>query len=292
MIDQDFPDPDLLQVGTAYYAYATNSAGANIQVARSDDLVEWHVDGDALPILPAWANPGNTWAPEVSAFADDMYVMYFTARHAASGRQCIGAASSTEPRGPFTAVGAEPLICQLDLGGSIDAAVFDDDGTRYVLWKNDGNCCGADTWLYLQPLSADGLALLGEPLQLIKQDQAWEGRLIEAPTLWKQAGRYFLFYSANSYTGLDYAVGYAVADTIAGPYTKADAPLLVSDLEGGAAFGPGGQDIVVSDDGETWLVYHSWDPTVTYRRMQLDELRWQDGVPVVDGPDLEPQPAP
>jgi hypothetical protein len=59
-----------------------------------------------------------------------------------------------------------------------------------------------------------------------------------------------------------------------------------------AALGPGGQDIVLDKEGDTWLVYHSWNPTVEYRWMMIDELVWEDGTPVVQGPDRAPQPVP
>jgi hypothetical protein len=32
---------------------------------------------------------------------------------------------------------------------------------------------------------------------LLTVDQRWEGNLVEAPTLWWQNGKYYLFYSAN-----------------------------------------------------------------------------------------------
>lgn len=294
VIARDFPDPDTLQVGERYYAYATNTGSTNVQAAVSDDLVTWSALPDALPTLPPWAEPGRTWAPEVTTSADGQsYVMYMTADDRASDKQCIGVATSSAPEGPFESASDQPLICQLDEGGSIDASSFvDEDGTRYVLWKNDGNCCGFTTYLYLQRVSADGLTLEGEPTRLLNNDQAWEGRLVEAPTLWKQDGRYYLFYSANDYSGLNYAIGLASADTITGPYTKADGPFLSSDLKTGGAFGPGGQDIVRDKDQETWLIYHSWDTTIAYRHMQIDELVWQDGMPMVKGPDRGPQPKP
>lgn len=294
VIDRDFPDPDVLRVGDSYYAYATNSGSTNIQTVRSEDLVEWESLPDALPTLPPWAKPGFTWAPEVTTAADGTtFVMYMTARDTASNKQCIGVATSDKPEGPFQSASDTPLICQLDEGGSIDASAFvDDDGSRYLLWKNDGNCCGFTTYLYLQRVSADGLALEGEPTRLINNDQAWEGNLVEAPTLWKHEARYFLFYSANNYAGLNYATGVASADTITGPYTKAPQPLLSSDLKNGAAFGPGGQDIVLDKEQEPWLLYHSWDTSITYRGMQIDELRWENGMPVVQGPDRGPQPRP
>jgi arabinan endo-1,5-alpha-L-arabinosidase len=295
VIDRDFPDPDLLKVGDTYYAYATNAAGDNVQAARSTDLVTWERIPDPLPVLPVWVRGGFTWAPEVTTTADGSgYVMYFTARDLQSDKQCIGVATSDGPEGPFTDASEEAFICQLDQGGSIDAASFtDEDGSRYLLWKNDGNCCSLPTKIYIQPVSDDGLTLEGEPSELIENDQFWERAVVEAPTLWKNDGTYYLFYSANNYAGIDYATGYAVADAITGPYSKpSDGPLMSTQLPDPGALGPGGQDIVVDDDGETWIAYHSWDPTATYRRMQIDEIVWEGDTPVVKGPDLTPQPVP
>lgn len=205
VLDQDFPDPDVLRVGDVYYAYATNGNGSNVQAARSTDLVHWEVLPDALPLRPAWAMDafGWVWAPEVFQPAGSTdYLMYFVARYAIGqgGTQCIGIARADSPEGPFTPIGAEPFICQVESGGSIDPSTFvDDDGQAYLLWKNDGNSNGGQTWLFLQPLSPDGTSLEGEPVRLLTVDQTWEGVLVEAPTLWKQDDRYTLFYSANAY---------------------------------------------------------------------------------------------
>jgi hypothetical protein len=48
----------------------------------------------------------------------------------------------------------------------------------------------------------------------------------------------------------------------------------------------------VDKDGETWLMYHSWNPGASYRRIMIDELVWEGGMPVVKGPDKLPQPKP
>jgi beta-xylosidase len=283
VINRDYPDPDALKVGDTYYAYATNAGSMNVQAAKSTDLVHWTLLHDALPALPKWAEGGNTWAPEVTTSADGKtYVMYVAARRANQGLQCIGAATSDRPDGIFKSATDEPFICQTDQGGDIDPSSFvDEDGTRYVLWKNDGNCFGGSTWLYIQKVSADGLTLEGEPTQLIRQDQTWEGVVIEAPTLWKHNGKYYLFYSANDYATLKYAVGYAQADTILGPYTKAPDPFLATSLQRPPILGPGGQDIVLDAKGNTWMLFHAWDPTVTFRTLNIAPLTWEGDKPVV-----------
>jgi arabinan endo-1,5-alpha-L-arabinosidase len=283
VIGRDFPDPDVLEVDGTYYAYATNANNRNVQVATSTDLESWEVLGeDALPDLPSWVVPGKTWAPEVTQLGPDQFVMYTTTTNFDPTLQCIAVATSDSPEGPFEVVGDEMLVCPEDEGGAIDAATFlDDDGTRYLLWKNDGNCCGLDTWLYIAPLNGDGLSLSGEPTRLIKQDQPWEGNLIEAPTLVERDGAYVLMYSANDYGSDAYAVGYATADSPTGPYTKAEEPLLSTDGTGGEYVGPGGQDVVVAPDGTELLVFHDWDTGFTYRGMNVEDLTWEDGRPVV-----------
>jgi arabinan endo-1,5-alpha-L-arabinosidase len=296
VLDRDFPDPDVLQVGDVYYAYSTNSNDINIQAARSTDLVEWEFIGEVLPDLPDWAvqDFGWAWAPDVSTTDEGKtFLMYFTARYAVGngGSQCIGAAVSDSPEGPFEPVGDAPLICQLNQGGSIDPnSYMDDRNNRYILWKNDGNCCGGQTWIYIQPTSDDGLTLEGEPTRLITADQVWEGILVEGPTLWQHNEHYFLFYSANSYLSPDYAIGYAVADDLLGPYVKPKSvPFLETSIRNGIV-SPGGQDIVTDAEGETWMIYHTW-AAGSYRPMSLIALGWENDVPVVSV-SREPQPVP
>jgi len=295
VLNQDFPDPDVLRVGDKYYAYATNANAVNIQAARSDDLVHWEVLGEVLPELPAWAvqSFGWAWAPEVFSPAEGQYVMYFTARFAIGfdGTQCIGLASSGDPAGPFTSSNREPFICQTDEGGSIDPSMFlDAGGKRYVLWKNDGNSSGYQVWLYIQEVSPDGLTLQGEPRRLLTVDQTWEGIVVEAPTLWRQDDKYYLFYSANAYNDRRYAVGYAVADTIFGPYGKARGPWLATNVAAGLV-GPGGQDLVTGPHGGTWILFHGW-ASDAYRRLYLAPLEWEGGVPLPQINGRNPLPAP
>lgn len=282
VVDDDFPDPDVLEVDGTYYAYATNGNNRNVRVARSTDLVEWETLPDAFPRLPSWVIPGKTWAPEVTMLAPDRFVLYFTATNFRPTFQCIGVAVADSPEGPFEVVGEEMLLCPEDEGGAIDAATFQDaDGAWHLLWKNDGNCCGLDTWLYHAPLSEDGTTLAGDPVRMIQQDLPWEGDLVEAPTLVERDGTFTLLYSANSYGGAEYTIGYATAPSLDGPWTKDPEPLFSTEMFDGRYVGPGGQDVVVGPDGEDLLVFHSWYGENTYRAMNVLPLRWEDGRPVV-----------
>jgi beta-xylosidase len=277
VLDQDFPDPDVLRVEDTFYAYATQpgDGSANISMATSTDLRSWEpAVMDPLPELPSWATTGRTWAPDVSEVRGG-FVMYFTAHSIDPDLQCIGVARSEQATGPFRPAGERPLICPAGRGGAIDAASFvDDDGKRYLLWKNDGNCCGKDTWLHIQPVSPDGLRLTGPPTRLVRQTEPWEGDLVEAPTLVRAGDTYVLLYSANDYSGDQYATGYATSDRLLGPYRKAEGPLLTTEATG--VSGPGGQDVVVGDDDRTYIAFHAWDDAHVARYLHVMGLDLTD----------------
>jgi beta-xylosidase len=230
------------------------------------------------------------------------FVMYYTARHPetvrpdGSGSQCITVAVAETAEGPFVDDSEAPFICQADLGGSIDAFPFREaDGTLYLVWKNDGNCCARITRMWAQELTEDGLTLVGEAVDLgIANDNAWEAHVIEAPTILLRDSTYYLFYSANDYANHRYAAGYATASSMLGPFTDADENPILStpDDEDNRAFGPGGQSIVTGPDGESWILYHAWNQEFNARSMWLDRLVWEDGRPIVEGPTSVPQRAP
>jgi arabinan endo-1,5-alpha-L-arabinosidase len=294
VIDQNFADPDVMKVGRTYYAYATNTDGRHIRWATSTDLTHWTVQpGDALPTLGAWADPAWTfppggsgdhgvWAPEVFAIGPHRYVMWYVAHDRASGKQCIGAATATRPGGPFIPR-ATAFVCTPDLGGVIDPTSYREGSHRYVVWKNDGNCCALDTWLRLQEVTADGLRRIGTETKLVKQNKPYEGDLVEAPTLIRHGHAYVLFYSANFFGNGSYMTGYATATRLRGPYTKAPAPLMTTDAFDGAVRGPGGQDVVAGPDGRDRIVFHGWNAAFTYRAMYVQPLSWHGDRPIVQG---------
>lgn len=289
----DYPDPFLLDDGGSYYAYATNAGNRNVQVSRSQDLHSWQPLPDAMPVLPAWAEHrfGLVWAPEVLKLGS-RYLLYYTARDVASGKQCVGVAEAAQPAGPYADPRSAPLVCQVAEGGTIDASPLQAGSELYLYFKNDGNCCGMPTSLYAQRLSADGLSVQGDPVRLLTNQAAWEGAVIEAPTMWVHDGRYHLFYSAGNYADTSYAVGYALCDTPLGPCLRAgNGPILKSRPETTPPLvGPGHQGLLQQGD-QTWIAYHGWEVTANGQRgnrrvMFLDKLDWVNGVPVVRGPTL------
>ena len=222
--DADAPDPDVILVGTTYYAYTTGSDLENIPVLTSTDLQNWQPAGDALPALPSWSQPDQTWSPGVVAL-DGRYVMYYATEVAGTGDECISIATSAVPTGPFVDTSAAPLLCQSSLGGSIDPQPFvDPDGMAYLYWKSNGDQPSVPAELWAALLSPDGLSLASAPQGVLTQDQSWEST-VEAPDMVDASGAYVLFYSGGAWNGAGYGVGYADCAGPLGPCTKpADAP--------------------------------------------------------------------
>lgn len=281
LIRTDFPDAFVLLAGDTFYAYSTNGDGKNVPTAQSKNLADWTLAGDAMPNLPSWARKGFTWAPEVMKVGSG-YVLYFTARSRKNDIQCVGAAVAASPAGPFVSTAEEPLVCQADLGGTIDASPFrDTDGKLYLYFKNDGNNPNArkPTQIWVQPLSPDGLSLAGEAKPLIRDRLKWEGGLVEAPTMIHAPAGYFLFFSANDFAWQRdqklsaYAIGYATCEGPTGPCKEAgDKPLLYSfDGPEGCLSGPGHQSVF--NVGARWFIsFHAWSATPGCR--PLDPMRW------------------
>lgn len=304
---QNFPDAFVLPNGAEFIAYSTND-GPNVPVAMSRDLVHWSFardpatgkQRDAMPKLGSWAKEGFTWAPEVLRLGDK-YLLYYTASDRAKNAQCIGVAAASDPLGPFVDNNPDPIVCQTKLGGSIDADAFKDaDGKLYLYFKNDGNRVHERTSLWGQPLAPDGLSVAGEPIELLKDNQGWEERVVEAPTMVRSPNGYELFFSGGFFGwnpeegGLSpYAMGYASCSGPLGPCSAAsENPILHSfnDREAGCLSGPGHQSIF-KVGAHTLISFHAWEASSGCRKqddrryLYVAPLFWKDGKPQI-GPSL------
>lgn len=300
----NFPDAFVLAQSNRFIAYSTND-GANVPVAASTDLAHWAFVADparpgkqldAMPKLGSWAKTGFTWAPEVLQLGGK-YLLYYTASDRRKNAQCIGVAVANDALGPFVDSSPDPIVCQTNLGGSIDADAFrDTDGKLYLYFKNDGNRVHARTSLWGQALAPDGLSVTGQPVELVKDDQGWEERVVEAPTMVRSPAGYALFFSGgffgwNPEEGgqSPYAMGYASCTGPLGPCkAAADNPLLHSfrDREAGCLSGPGHQSIFTYG-GKTFLSFHAWAATPSCQKaddaryLYIAPLFWRDGKPVI-----------
>jgi beta-xylosidase len=297
----NFPDPHIVEHRGEFIAYATN-AGINLPMLTSRDLISWTwvngADGkrrDGMPVLAPWVKEGFTWAPEVMKVGGK-WLLYYTAAHRKRNVQCLGVAAADNPKGPFRDGSAEPMVCQFDLGGTIDANPFrDKDGKLYLYYKSDGNRLGRKTVIWGQRLSDDGLSVAGTPVALVEDDRKWEWKLVEAPTMVRSPAGHRLFFSAAFY-GWDpkeplsrYATGYATCTGPLGPCRDApENPILHSfnDKEAGCLSGPGHTGIFEAR-GRHFIAFHAWEATKSCRKaaekryLYVAPLFWKDGKPQI-----------
>lgn len=280
VVPYDAPDPELVTTSDGQHLLFTTNISlmgnvVNVPVWRSATLDSWDLVADALPSVGSWARPGLTWAPSVARIGN-RWVLHYTATERSSGRQCIGVATSSSADGPYRDTRGGPLVCQRELGGSIDPSVFHAPaGSWWLVWKSDENAIGRAPRLWSQRLASGGLGLTGERKVLLQQDRRWEDgdadvamsapwrRAIEQPEMVHSSGRYWLFYSGNWWSSSRYGVGYAVCAGPGGPCRKqtVDRPWL------GAAdglSGPGALSVSSTPGRRRVAAFHSWTGAVGY----------------------------
>jgi len=260
---EDATDPFMLKTGGRYYLYASEGTTfMNVPLRTGRRPGQWGPPVDVLPHLPAWAEGGLTWAPDVHQVAGG-WALYFSSllKGVSPYTHCIGSAFSRSPAGPFIPTD-RPFVCQRDHRGSIDARVFVEAGNHLVLlWKSEDNANpsvpGPDqngyTGIYAQNLSADGRQLLGQPVKIFAPSEPWEGTIVEAPDMIEEWGTYWLFFSGNWYYSASYGIGVAACQSPFGPCSDpGPGPFLGSNDQGA---GPG-EESLFRDGSNIYLLYN------------------------------------
>ena len=281
VVPGDFPDPSVIRVGKEYWATTTSSEwGPQFPLLKSADLVNWELAGSVFAHRPSWAS-ANFWAPEISEYQGRCFVYYVGRK--INGPLAVGVAIAPKPGGPYVDHG--PLVAQP--AGSIDPVpVTDENGRRYLVWKEDGNSRRQPTVLWAQPLAETGDRLVDEPRELFRNDAPWEGAVVEGPFVVRRDGWFYLFYSGNACCGraCDYALGVARSRALLGPWEKNPANPI---LAGNAAWKcPGHGSIVQDANSRYWLLYHAYSATnsiYTGREALLDEVKFEtSGWPTIN----------
>jgi arabinan endo-1,5-alpha-L-arabinosidase len=315
ILDSDFPDPAVIHAPDgSYYAYATQTLREgrwiNIQLARSADLINWDLLGDALPEKPDWAQETQDfWAPSV-IFDGSTYFMYYSATpdicHVHEAGHALAVATSSSPAGPFVDMGM-PLL----LGAGfeyIDPMAFDDPATgKHLLYWGSGF-----QPIKVQELAADRMSFVPESKQI---DLIWPNgrngafpRLVEASWVLLHDGFYYLFYSGDNCCGPDaeYGVMVARSQSATGPFETLEQAKGVPNslmLERNERWlAPGHNCLVTDKDGQVWMIYHAVDVERPRQRQQdeinsrrvlmIDKIDWRDGWPWIGTPSEQPRPAP
>ncbi len=283
--DGDFGDPAMITAGAGYVLFGTDDPPDHIPTATSADLTTWVHGPDAVPALPAWADPDPgdrlTWAPAVTVVGG-RFQLYVSVQDTAVHRQCIAVLASRTPLGPYRDARGSPLVCQVSLGGSIDPSVVSVGGRLHLVWKSDGNCCGLAASLWEADLTGDGAAVMGAAHRLLTADEPWQGGIVENPALLPAPRGWWLFYSGNRFDVAAYATGLAWCPTLEGPcHETNDAPFLAGAALTAGQYSPGGLDFFRDRTGRLWGAFATWNRPARNGRFFC--CRSLDLAPVVGG---------
>ncbi len=294
-------DPFVLKWEGEYYAYGTGSElrqsdGNVFPVLHSTDFVHWEQVGGALRPLP---DAEAYWAPEVAACNGRFYLYYSAAGGGTDDTHRLRVAVADHPAGPFVDSGSPLLPGE---GFTIDAHPFRDpkDGRWYLFFAKDFFDARVGTALAAVPLADDMLSVSGPVMTILRPsadwqiharnreiyDQTWEAwHTVEGAFVVFHEALYYLLYSGGAWHTSEYGVGYAVADTVLGPYREPEAGPVVLRGVPGHVLGPGHNSVVLGPDDRTqFLAYHAWDLGKTARRLCLDALAWTADGPRCAGP--------
>ncbi len=275
-----YADPEVAIFGKRYWIYPTFSAPYNQQVFMdafsSPDLVAWTkhpriVDTTAIK----WAKKAM-WAPSVIE-KGGKYFLFFGANDVHEGEVGgIGVAVADKPAGPFRDYLGKPLIGHIYNGAQpIDQFVFQDkDGQYYMLYGGWRHC-------NIAKLTADFKGFVPFPDGTTFREITPTG-YVEGPMLFIRNGRYYFMWSEGGWTGPNYSVAYAVADSPFGPFERVG-KILQQDPK--VATGAGHHSILRvpgknGPDTDAWyIVYHRRPLTETdgnHRETCIDRLEFDE----------------
>ena len=328
----EFGDPFMLHASNGkYYLYGT-SLSDGFEAFVSDNMQEWSPLGYIYKGggEDQW-NIDCFWAPEVYERNGKYYLFYSAnSRNNPTNEEenfKIGVAMSDSPAGPFKDINNRPLF-EIDYP-VIDANVlFDDSGKNYIYFsrccykhpveseiarkaKEDGIYDSIEeSWGYGVELKPDFSGIVGQPVKLLSPPETladiqseWESRSVakgEAPRRWtegsfifKKDGKYYMMYSANAFSGANYAVGYATSDNPLGPFKKSQHNPILSEnrSDGGNVIGTGHNMALMMPDGNYYTVYHGRLTDNPEKRVVLiDRMLFdQEGNLSIEGPTTHQQ---
>lgn len=248
-----YADPEGIVFGDRYWIYPTYSAPYNEQVFMdcfsSADLVNWEKHEriiDTTVVKWAWR---AMWAPAIVE-KDGKYFLFFAANDIQSDEEPggIGIGVADNPAGPFKDYLGKPLLDKFHNGAQpIDQFVFHDkDGQYYMIYGGWRHC-------NIVRLKDDFTGFLPFDDGTVFKEITPEG-YVEGPFMFIRNGKYYFMWSEGGWTGPNYSVAYAIADSPFGPFERIG-KILKQDPT--VATGAGHHSVIqVPGTDEYYIVYH------------------------------------
>ncbi|MCE6987662.1 glycoside hydrolase family 43 protein [Dyadobacter sp. CY323] len=248
-----YADPEGIIFNKTFWIYPTFSAPYNKQVHfdafSSKDLITWQKHENILDTSAIkWAKRAM-WAPSIIE-KDNKYYFFFGANDIQSDNEYggIGVAVADRPEGPFKDLLGKPLIDKFhNKAQPIDQFVFKDkDGQHYLFYGGWRHCNVAK-------LKPDFTGFIPFEDGTTFREITPEG-YVEGPFMFIRNGKYYFMWSEGGWTGPDYSVAYAIADSPFGPFKRVD-KILQQDPK--VATGAGHHSVIQIPGKDEWyIVYH------------------------------------
>ena len=248
-----YADPEAIIFGKKYWIYPTFSAPYEKQVFMdafsSPDLINWEkhpniIDTNSIK----WAKRA-LWAPSIIE-KGNKYFLFFGANDIQNDNETggIGVAVSDKPQGPFKDHIGKPLIDKFHNGAQpIDQFIFKDkDGQYYLIyggWRHCNIVKINDDFKSLKPYD-DGTYF----------KEITPPGYVEGPFMLFRNNKYYFMWSEGGWTGPDYSVAYAIADSPFGPFERIG-KILKQDPA--IATGAGHHSVIHNKESNDWyIIYH------------------------------------
>lgn len=299
----DLRDTHIVPYNNRYYAVGTcppywGGANPGVKLYVSDNLQDWTFNRmliDASKLDSTVWYKDRFWAPELRQIGQRFYLT-FNCQNNSGGYgdvenqkhyHACGIAVADRIEGPYTVMTPDEPLTPF---ASNDLSLFEDtDGKTYAFFNNGWTDMHR---IYVSEIDLEKGKLMEEPVELISQEPGkWDGAGIEGSHVIKKDDTYYLFYS--SWTR-GYAVGYATAKDIRGPWLKYEKnPLFGSFTENDTTYlfkegniiaapdcnisGIGHNQIFVGPDGRYWTSYHGYQKGIENAITLIDPIWFEDG---------------
>lgn len=248
-----YADPEARIFNNQYWIYPTYSAKYEEQVFldafSSTDLVNWTKHSRILDTANVtWAKKA-VWAPSIVQ-KGKKYYLFFGANDIQSDNEFggIGVAVSDKPQGPFKDLLGKPLIDKFhNCAQPIDQYVFQDkDGQYYMLYGGWRRC-------NIAKLKNDFTGFIPFEDGTTFKEITPKG-YVEGSFMFRKDNKYYFMWSEGGWTGPNYSVAYAVADSPFGPFERIG-KILQQDST--VATGAGHHSVIQVPKTDKWyIVYH------------------------------------
>ena len=271
-----YADPEGIIFNKTFWIYPTYSAPYNKQVHMdafsSKDLVTWKKHSGIIDTSAVkWAKRAM-WAPSIIE-KDKKYYLFFGANDIQNDNEKggIGVAVADRPEGPFKDYLGKPLIDKFHNGAQpIDQFVFKDkDGQHYLFYGGWKHCNVAK-------LKSDFTGFVPFEDGTTFREITPEG-YVEGPFMFIRNGKYYFMWSEGGWTGPNYSVAYAIADSPFGPFKRVGKIL---QQDPAVATGAGHHSVIQVPGKDQWyIVYHRRPLTETdgnHRETCIDVMSFDE----------------